>query len=475
MPSAPDPFQYRAGSLCAEGVRLSGLAERFGTPLYVYSRAALETAWKAFHDALGGTPHQVCFAVKANSNLAVLDVLARLGSGFDVVSGGELERVLAAGGDPERVVFSGVGKSREEMRAGLEAGIRSFNVESASELERLAEVAASVGRVAPAAVRVNPDVDPKTHPHIATGLRSSKFGVPIAEARALYARGARMPSLRMRGVGCHIGSQITSLDPFRDAVGRVAALADALAADGHAVVDLDVGGGLGIRYRDENPPSPAEYVAAVRDAAGDRPLTLFVEPGRSICGNAGVLLTRVEYLKRNGGARFAIVDAAMNDFIRPALYDGWSAIVACERSGAVDGPPGGPAGAEERGEGFVEDGAAPGSLSPASGRSPARAPGSAAGRREGADQAAGPGAAVYTVAGPVCESGDFLGRERRLDLAEGDLVAVCSAGAYGFVMSSNYNARPRAAEVMVDGERAHPVRRRERASDLYAGESRLPA
>ena len=242
---APDPFHYRAGSLHAEGVRVSDLAERFGTPLYVYSRAALEAAWKSFHDALGGAPHQVCFAVKANSNLAVLDVLARLGSGFDVVSGGELERVLAAGGDPARVVFSGVGKSREEMRAGLEAGIRSFNVESASELERLAEVAAGLGRVAPAAVRVNPDVDPKTHPHIATGLRSSKFGVPIAEARALYARAARMPSLRMRGVGCHIGSQITSLQPFRDAVRRVAALVDELAADGHDLADLDVGGGLG--------------------------------------------------------------------------------------------------------------------------------------------------------------------------------------------------------------------------------------
>ena len=442
MPSMPSPasgpFHYRAGSLYAEGVRVSGLAERFGTPLYVYSRAALEAAWKSFHDALAGAPHQVCFAVKANSNLAVLDVLARLGSGFDIVSGGELERVLEAGGDPARVVFSGVGKSREEMRAGLEAGIRSFNVESASELDRLAEVAAGLGRVAPAAVRVNPDVDPKTHPHIATGLRSSKFGVPIAEARALYARGARMPSLRMRGVGCHIGSQITSLEPFRDAIRRVAALVDELAADGHGLEDLDVGGGLGIRYRDENPPSPAEYVAAVRAAAGGRPLALFVEPGRSICGNAGVLLTRVEYLKRNGDARFAIVDAAMNDFIRPALYDGWSDIVTCEK---------------RRGAREAEEAAA-------------------------ADEGRGEGAAAYaayTVAGPVCESGDFLGRGRRLDLAEGDLVAVCSAGAYGFVMSSNYNTRPRAAEVMVDGERAHPVRRREHVRELYEGESRLPA
>ena len=432
-----DPFQYRAGSLWAEGVRLSDLAVRFGTPLYVYSRAALEGAWKAFHHALGGAPHQVCFAVKANSNLAVLDALARLGSGFDIVSGGELQRVLAAGGAPARVVFSGVGKSREEMHAGLEAGIRSFNVESASELDRLAEVAASRGQVAPVAVRVNPDVDPKTHPHIATGLESSKFGVPIEEARALYARGARMPSLRMCGVGCHIGSQITSLDPFRDAVGRVAALVDELAADGLAITDLDVGGGLGIRYRDETPPPPAEYVAAMRAAGGGRPLDLFVEPGRSICGNAGVLLARVEYLKRNGDTRFVIVDAAMNDFIRPALYDGWSDIVPCERG---------------------DD----------------RARSSEAGGLVGAEPAGKEGAAVHTVAGPVCESGDFLGRGRRLDVAEGDLVAVCSAGAYGFVMSSNYNSRPRAAEVMVDGEEAHLVRRRERMSELYAGESRLP-
>lgn len=416
-------FEYRGDSLSVEGVRLSALAERFGTPLYVYSRAALEGAWRAFHQAVGGAPHQICFAVKANSNLAVLDVLARLGSGFDIVSGGELERVLAAGGDPAHVVFSGVGKTRDEMRAGLEAGIRSFNVESEAELERLAEAAAGLGRSARVALRVNPDVDPGTHPHIATGLRSSKFGVPIAEARALYARAARMPALEVCGVACHIGSQITSLDPFRDAVARVAALVDELARDGIAVGELDAGGGLGIRYRDESPPSPVEYVAAVRAAAGSRPLALFLEPGRAVCGNAGVLLTRVEYVKQGGGARFAIVDAAMNDFLRPALYDGWSDIVPCER-------------------------------------------------RAGGGSAA---AVPWTVAGPVCESGDFLGRERTLDVAPGDLVAVCSAGAYGFVMSSNYNARPRAAEVMVDGEEAHLVRRRERVSELYAGEARLPA
>ena len=415
-----EPFPYRGTSLHAEGARLSELASRFGTPLYVYSRAALETAWRAFDDALSGMPHQVCFAVKANGNLAVLDALARLGSGFDIVSGGELERVLAAGGDPGSVIFSGVGKSREEMRAGLEAGVRSFNVESVSELERLADVASGLGRVAPVALRVNPDVDPKTHPHIATGLASSKFGIPIAEARAVYAAGARLPSLRMTGVGCHIGSQITSLDPFRDALGRVAALVDELAGDGIGITGVDVGGGLGIRYRDENPPSPAEYVAVVRRALGGRPVTVYLEPGRAVCGNAGVLLARLEYIKANGDARFAIVDAAMNDFIRPALYDGWSRIVPCERRGGED-------------------------------------------------------RAVYTVAGPVCESGDFLGRDRELDVEEGDLVAILSAGAYGFVMSSNYNSRPRAAEVMVDGERVHLVRRRERANELYALESRLPS
>ncbi len=418
-PPAFEPFPYRGASLHAEGTRLSALAGRFGTPLYVYSRAALEGAWRAFDDALSGMPHQVCFAVKANSNLAVLDTLARLGSGFDIVSGGELERVIAAGGDPAGVVFSGVGKSREEMRAGLEAGIRSFNVESVSELERLAEVASGLGRVAPVALRVNPDVDPGTHPHIATGLRSSKFGIPIARAREAYAMGARMRSLRMTGVGCHIGSQITSLDPFRDALGRVAALVDELAGDGIGITDVDVGGGLGIRYRDETPPSPAEYAEVVRQALGSRPVTVYLEPGRAVCGNAGVLLARVEYIKDNGGARFAIVDAAMNDFIRPALYGGWSRIVPCERRG-------------------------------------------------------GEGRAVYTVAGPVCESGDFLGRDRELDVEEGDLVAIRSAGAYGFVMSSNYNSRPRAAEVMVEGERVHLVRRRERAAELYALESRLP-
>ena len=418
-PAVFEPFAYHGESLFAEGSRLSDLAGRFGTPLYVYSRAALEAAWRAFDDALSGMPHQVCFAVKANGNLAVLDVLARLGSGFDIVSGGELARVLAAGGDPVRVIFSGVGKSREEMRMGLEAGIRSFNVESVSELERLARVASDLGRVAPVALRVNPDVDPKTHPHIATGLRSSKFGIPIEEARAVYASGARMPSLRMAGVGCHIGSQITSLEPFRDALGRVAALVDELAGDGIAITDVDVGGGLGIRYRDETPPSAAEYAEVVRNALGGRPVTVHLEPGRAVCGNAGVLLARVEYLKDNGDARFAIVDAAMNDFIRPALYDGWSRILPCERRG-------------------------------------------------------GEGSAVYTVAGPVCESGDFLGRDRELEVEEGDVVAILSAGAYGFVMSSNYNARPRAAEVMVDGERAHVARRRERAAELYALESRLP-
>ena len=417
-PAAFEPFPYRGDSLFAEGSRFSQLAETFGTPLYVYSRSALEAAWRAFDDPLAGMPHQVCYAVKANSNLAVLDALARLGSGFDIVSGGELERVLAAGGDPAGVVFSGVGKSEAEMRAGLVAGIRSFNVESVSELERLARVASELGCVAPVALRVNPDVDPKTHPHIATGLRNSKFGIPIKEARTVYAKGARQRSLRMAGIGCHIGSQITSLDPFRDALARVAALVDELSGEGVEITEVDVGGGLGIRYRDEAPPSPAEYAAVVRSVFGGRDITVYLEPGRAVVGNAGVLLARVEYIKDNGDTRFAIVDAAMNDFIRPALYDGWSRILPCER-------------------------------------------------RNGGSRA------VYTVAGPVCESGDFLGRDRELDVEEGDLVAILSAGAYGFVMSSNYNSRPRAAEVMVDGERVHLVRRRERADELYALESRL--
>ena len=431
-PPVFEPFPCLDGSLHGERIRLSELAERFGTPLYVYSRAALEGAWRAFDEALAGIPHRVCFAVKANGNLAVLDVLARLGSGFDIVSGGELERVLAAGGDPEGVVFSGVGKTEEEMRKGLAAGIRSFNVESVSELKRLAAVAAAVGRVAPVAIRVNPDVDPKTHPHIATGLESSKFGIPIADAREVYAMGARMPSLRMCGVGCHIGSQITTLEPFRDALARVFALVDALAGDGIELSEVDVGGGLGIRYRDEAPPSPAEYAAVVLSAVGGRPVAVCLEPGRAICGNAGVLLTRVEYVKDNGAHRFAIVDAAMNDFIRPALYDAWTRIVPCEQ----------------------RDG------------------GGGAGDRNGDGD--GKGRAVQTVAGPVCETGDFLGRDRELDVREGDLVAVCSAGAYGFAMSSNYNSRPRAAEVMVDGERVHLVRRRERSEELFALESRLP-
>lgn len=428
MSSFPEPgaFRYEGDQLHVEQVALEELAERFGTPLYVYSRAALESAWRGFDDALAGLPHRVCFAVKANSNLAVLDVLARMGSGFDIVSGGELARVLAAGGDPAGIVFSGVGKTREEMRAGLEAGIGSFNVESADELERLAEVAAGLERVAPVTVRVNPDVDPATHPHISTGLRTSKFGVPVGEARALYARGASLPSLDMIGVACHIGSQITSLGPFREAFARVLELVDELADDGIELSVVDLGGGLGIRYRDEEPPTPAEYAAVARETLGGRELEIHLEPGRAICGNAGVLLTRVEYLKDNGAARFAIVDAAMNDFIRPALYDGWSDIVPVVRHAG------------------------------------------ASGNRDGSN------APVWNVVGPVCESGDFLGHERALELEPGALVAVCSAGAYGFVMSSNYNSRPRAAEVMVDGDEAHLARRRERVEELFAGESRLP-
>jgi len=414
-----DHFTFRQGRLYAEDVPVRALAERFGTPLYVYSRATLEQHWRAFDRAFEGHPHQVCYAVKANSNLAVLDVLARLGSGFDIVSGGELYRVLQAGGDPRRIVFSGVGKRADEIRQALRAGILSFNVESASELERIAAVARAVHTRAPVSVRVNPDVDPRTHPYIATGLRESKFGVPIEQAHDLYHWAARRPELEVVGIDCHIGSQITELAPFTDALGRVLELADRLAAVGIAIRHLDLGGGLGIRYRDESPPEPEDYARALRAVLAGRPYTVLLEPGRAIAGNAGILVTRVEYVKETAAHRFAIVDAAMNDLLRPALYGAWQEIVEVDRT-------------LERPE------------------------------------------AVYDVVGPVCETGDFLGRERRLRAAPGDLLAVRSAGAYGFTMASNYNSRPRPAEVMVDGARAWLVRARESLADLVRGECTVP-
>ncbi len=414
-----EAFSYRDGQLFAEGVALSALAQRFGTPTYVYSRAHIEAQFRAYADALGDLPHLVCFAVKANSNLGVLNLLARLGAGFDIVSRGELERVLAAGGEPSKIVYSGVGKSRDDMRRALEVGVHCFNVESTEELERLQQVAAEMGVTAAISLRVNPDVDAQTHPYISTGLKENKFGIDIEQAPAVYARAADLPNLEVVGVDCHIGSQLTSLPPFLDALDRLLALVDRLAEQGIAIRHLDLGGGLGVRYRDEQPPLAGDYIAAVRQRMQGRALTLVFEPGRSIVANAGVLLTRVEYLKHTAHKDFAIVDAAMNDLIRPALYQAWMNVIAVQ---------------------------------PHEGNT----------RR-------------YDIVGPICETGDFLAKDRELALAEGDLLAVCSAGAYGFVMSSNYNTRGRAAEVLVDGDQAHEVRRRESVQDLYAGESLLPA
>ncbi|MUT71911.1 diaminopimelate decarboxylase [Stutzerimonas frequens] len=413
-----EAFSYRDGQLFAEGVALPALAQRFGTPTYVYSRAHIEAQYRAYADALDGMPHLVCFAVKANSNLGVLNVLARLGAGFDIVSRGELERVLAAGGEPGRIVFSGVGKTRDDMRRALEVGVHCFNVESTDELERLQQVAAELGMKAPVSLRVNPDVDAGTHPYISTGLKENKFGIDIDNAEAVYARAAELPNLDVVGVDCHIGSQLTSLPPFLDALDRLLALVDRLATRGIQIRHLDLGGGLGVRYRDEQPPLAGDYIQAVRQRIEGRGLALVFEPGRSIVANAGVLLTRVEYLKHTAHKDFAIVDAAMNDLIRPALYQAWMNVVAVQPH-----------------EGDT--------------------------RR-------------YDIVGPICETGDFLAKDRELALVEGDLLAVCSAGAYGFVMSSNYNTRGRAAEVLVDGDQAFEVRRRESVQELYAGESLLP-
>ncbi|MDH0760192.1 diaminopimelate decarboxylase [Pseudomonas juntendi] len=411
-------FNYRDGELFAEGVALSAIAERHGTPTYVYSRAHIEAQYRSYTDALQGAEHLVCFAVKANSNLGVLNVLARLGAGFDIVSGGELERVLAAGGRADRVVFSGVGKTREDMRRALEVGVHCFNVESTDELERLQVVAAEMGKVAPVSLRVNPDVDAGTHPYISTGLKENKFGIAIADAEAIYVRAAQLPNLEVVGVDCHIGSQLTTIDPFLDALDRLLVLVDRLAECGIHLRHLDLGGGVGVRYRDEQPPLVADYIKAIRERVGDRDLALVFEPGRYIVANAGVLLTRVEYLKHTEHKDFAIIDAAMNDLIRPALYQAWMGVSAVK-----------PRGGEGR---------------------------------------------AYDLVGPICETGDFLGKDRVLDLAEGDLLAVESAGAYGFVMSSNYNTRGRCAEILVDGGQAFEVRRRETIAELYAGESLLP-
>lgn len=412
-------FQRIDGHLHAEQVPMQSIAERFGTPSYVYSRAAFEAHFLAYQQALSGCSHLICYAVKANSNIAVLNILARLGSGFDIVSVGELERVLLAGGDPGKVVFSGVAKTEKEIERALEVGVHCFNVESESELQRINRVALRLQTTAPISLRVNPDVDANTHPYISTGLQENKFGIPIERAVSVYEAAKALPGLRIIGVDCHIGSQLTTLSPFADALDRVLNLVDTLSDKGIVLEHIDIGGGLGVRYCDETPPSANEYIQVLRDKMGDREATLVIEPGRSIAANAGILLTQVEFLKSNGDRNFAIVDAAMNDMIRPALYDAWLNIhnVSEHRNATSK---------------------------------------------------------VYDIVGPVCETGDFLGKSRELAIAEGDLLCVDSAGAYGFTMSSNYNSRPRAAEVMVDGDRVHLIRARESIDDLVRGEQCLP-
>ena len=407
-------FEYRQGVLFAENISVPDLAAQFGTPLYIYSAATLTRHYQAWTAALDARD-MVCFAVKANSNLGVLSLLAKLGSGFDIVSGGELERVLAAGGDPQRIVFSGLGKTADDMRRALKVGVHCFNVESESELELLNEVAQQAGRRAPVSIRVNPDVDAKTHPYISTGLKENKFGIDINLAAEIYSRAASMPGLELVGIDCHIGSQLTELSPFLDALDRLLALLDQLGAAGISIRHLDLGGGLGVVYRDETPPLPNALCHAIKERMGDRPQQLIFEPGRSIAANAGILVSRVDYLKPAQERNFAIIDAAMTELIRPALYQSWMRISEVDQNLQRD----------EK---------------------------------------------TWDIVGSVCESSDFLGKDRKLRIAQGDLVAVHSAGAYGFTMSSNYNTRPRAAEVLVEGDHAHLVRERETLADLLRGE-----
>jgi diaminopimelate decarboxylase len=412
-------FAYRDGMLHAEQVPLDEIARRFGTPCYVYSRAAISAAYREFDEALRGRDALVCYSVKANSNLAVLALLARLGAGFDIVSGGELARVIAAGGDPRKTLFSGVGKREDEIELALNSGIGCLNVESEAELSRVAAVARRIGKRAPIALRVNPDIDARTHPYISTGLRETKFGVAYDEAELLYRRAAAIADLDVVGIGCHIGSQLTSAAPFVDAAGRIAALADRLARAGIALKHIDIGGGIGIRYRDEKPEPIGAFLDGALGMLAGRKERLMIDPGRSIVGNAGLLLARIEHVKSGATKSFVVVDAAMNDLIRPALYSAWHEV------------------------------------------------------RPVREAESGESAAVYDVVGPVCESGDFLAKERRLAPREGDLLALMSAGAYGMVMSSNYNSRPRAAEVLVSGDEAHLVRSRESVEQLFALE-RIP-
>ena len=415
-----DFFQYKNNQLMAENLPVKQLAEQFGTPLYVYSRATLERHWHAFNNAFGEHPHLVCFAVKSNPNIAILNVMAKLGSGFDIVSQGELERVLAAGGDAAKVVFSGVAKSRQEIARALEVNIRCFNVESEAELLRINQIAGEMGKIAPISLRVNPDVDAHTHPYISTGLKENKFGVSVEQAREVYKLANTLPNIKIVGMDCHIGSQLTELQPFLDAVDRLIVLMEQLKQDGIHLKHLDLGGGLGVTYTDEAPPHPTEYAKALWEKlSAFSELEIIVEPGRAITANAGILVTKVEYLKSNESRNFAIVDAGMNDMIRPALYQAYMNILEIDRTLAR----------EEK---------------------------------------------IYDVVGPICETSDFLGKQRKLAIAEGDYLAQRSAGAYGASMSSNYNSRPRTAEVMVDGDKAYLIRRREALNELWQLESLLP-
>ena len=412
-----DFFQYKNEQLYVEDLPVKQLAEEFGTPLYIYSRATLERHWHAFDSALGDHPHLICYAVKANSNIGILNVMAKLGSGFDIVSQGELERVLAAGGEASKVVFSGVAKSRAEIMRALEVGIRYFNVESVAELHHINQIAGEMGKIAPISLRVNPDVDAHTHPYISTGLKENKFGVSVDEAREVYKLAATLPHVKITGMDCHIGSQLTELQPFLDATDRLIRLIEQLQEDGITLKHLDLGGGLGVTYTDETPPHPSDYAAALLNKLkGYENLEIILEPGRAIAANAGILVAKVQYLKSNESRNFAITDTGMNDMIRPALYEAYMNIIEIDRT-------------LEREK------------------------------------------AIYDVVGPVCETSDFLGKQRELAIAEGDYIAQRSAGAYGASMSSNYNSRPRTAEVLVDGDKAHLIRRRESLSELWALES----
>ena len=410
-----DFFTYRGEHLFVEDIPIQRIAKEYGTPCYIYSKGALEQHWKAFDQAFSDHPHLICYAVKACSNIAILNVLARLGSGFDIVSRGELERVIAAAGEPEKIVFSGVGKSEDDIIAALKSGIRCFNVEVSGEMDRINKLAGRLGCVAPVSIRVNPDVDANTHPYISTGLKENKFGIDIGLARAEYLRAAELPNIKIIGIDCHIGSQLTETAPFLDALEKVLQLVQELKTAGIDIHHLDLGGGLGIRYQNEQPPEPEDYVQTILHKLGGRDYEILLEPGRAIVGNAGILVTKVEYLKPTQEKNFAIVDAAMNDLLRPALYSAWQDIIPVNKAG-------------------------------------------------------GESHSIWDIVGPICETGDFLGKERSLKLAPGDFLAVCSSGAYGFTMSSNYNSRPRAAEIMVDGEQIHLIREREPMSALWRGE-----